>query len=623
MLFAQIGPLFTSHWHIVVLIAVLFFATQIFLCTRFILRATKHRRMLDSLQRHLDEGGDGREFAESTTVPFAWLEWVIEIFPGGTETPGNYTRDDVFQELDTRLSGSPDYLLLQRLGVGAPLLGVILTVAGFAWLEVPDDAESLDSILFAVTPLVAGVGAGAILAFINQFLLHLAGNKAEGLRMAARSWFDAAIWSHIGLDTQAATIKAIHAIEKMAETVSNSVAQHQESTDRLVATTTAIQGAGASLHDAVKAFGGEMKDLPESLAGLHKTTAATATALEKLIPVGQRAVAGLDVSVSAFRTAVENDFVEAATLHHQVVEQVSESVIRLGESTEYLKSGSDELKGTVHAQTEAFSTMNQTMQDRVLPAHEILHTTVAGLAEQMTAFRGLVESLSHNVKSVADEFGGVAGKLEPAVTAFSAAVDGQFTTATSQHEANLQSLSASVQQIHESANTLTEGTQRLNALLADHAELGQRMGPTHEVMQKAVEAMGTVGQSLQNTMNDVTPTQQNMREASDSFANSANQLSNFVQTLGPAAEQLGQFDQTLQRMKETVGSIQNFSKLDMDVEQLAGVLAQAATVADAISDLPERIRDILEELVAAQNGAQSKAPIMGWLRGRPEKTVSE
>jgi hypothetical protein len=623
MLFAQIGPLFTSHWHVVVLIAVMFFATQIFLCTRFILRMTKQRRILGSLQSHLDKGGDGRVVAEGTVVAFSWAEWVTRVFPGGTEIPGNYTRDDVLQELDTRIASSSDYLALQRLGVMAPLLGVILTVAGFWWLEAPENAESLDSILFAVTPLVLGVGAGAGLAFINQILLHLAGSKAEALRMAARNWFDSAIWSGIGLDTQAATIKAIHSIEKMADAISNSASQHTESTERLLETTTSFQNAGASLHDAVRSFGRKMKDIPGSLADLHSTTADMAEALEKLIPVGRRAVAGLDVSVSAFRTAVENDFVEAATLHHQVLEQVNESAVRLGESTEHLRTGSKGLNAIVSAQDEMFGVMNETMQSRVLPAHETLYTTVGGLSEQMNEFRTLVDALSQNVNIVAQEFGSVAGKLEPAVNAFSAAVDGQFTAATSQHEANLHTLSGSVQKIHESAGTLTEGAQRLNAVLSEHAELGERMGPAHDVMQKAVETMGSAGEALHSTMSDVAPTQHNLRVASDSFSDSANQLATFVETLGPAAAQLGQLDETLLRMKDTVGAIQNFSKLDMDVEQLVGVMAQAATVAEAISDLPDRIRDILEELVATHGEAQTRGPIMGWLRGRPEKTVSE
>jgi methyl-accepting chemotaxis protein len=623
MLFAQIGPLFTEHWHIVALIAALFFVTQIFLCVKFIRRTTKQCRMLDFLQSDLDKGGNGRIASETTVVPFAWAEWVIKIFPGGDEIPGNYARDDVLQELDARISSSSDYLLLQRLGVAAPLLGVILTVLGFFWMEIPENAESLDSILFAVVPLVLGVGAGAALAFINQILLHFAGSRAEALRMAARNWFDTAVWSSVGLDSQAATIKAIHAIEKMADSISNSVAQQTKSTEQLVETTTSFQEAGAVLHDAVASFGKEMKDIPGSLSQLHDTTSVMAEALTKLIPVGERAVAGLDVSVSAFRTAVENDFVEAASLHRQVVEQVKESVERLGESSEHLRGGSEDLSGIVKAQHESFEAMNETIQSRVLPAHETLHTTIEGLSKQMSEFCVLMKALSQNVNNVAVEFDGVAGKLEPSVSAFSAAVNGQFTAAASQHEAMSKTLSESVQKIHDSVGQLTTGARLLGTVVSEHAELSKRIGPAHDIMQKAVENMGSAGEALQNTMNDVGPTQTNLREASDSFSNSAIQLATFVETLGPAATQLGRLDETLLRMKGTVDAMQDFSKLDVDVEQLAGMLAQAAMVAEAISDLPNQIRDILEDLVATHSDGQTKAPLIGWLRGRPEKTVSK
>ena len=99
----------------------------------------------------------------------------------------------------------------------APLLGVVLTVVGFYFLEINESQEqSLQSILLAVTPLVAGVGTGAVLALINQVLLHVAGRRVEALRLAAREWFDAVVWRHIGLDTQAATVKAVRAIERLA-----------------------------------------------------------------------------------------------------------------------------------------------------------------------------------------------------------------------------------------------------------------------------------------------------------------------------------------------------------------------------------------------------------------------
>ena len=130
----------------------------------------------------------------------------------------NFTRDDALQELDTRIASDGSYLLLQRMGVMAPLLGVVLTVAGFYWLEVDDGDQSLKNILLAVTPLVAGVGTGAVLAIINQALLHTAGRRVESLRLTARNWFDSVIWDRYGADARGTSLKAADVMEHFLRT---------------------------------------------------------------------------------------------------------------------------------------------------------------------------------------------------------------------------------------------------------------------------------------------------------------------------------------------------------------------------------------------------------------------
>jgi ABC-type transporter Mla subunit MlaD len=485
--------------------------------------------MLRSMQRDLQHGGDGREASEATRIPFPWLEWINRIFPNTGDLPGSYSRDDAIKELDTQLSSDSDYLLLQRLGVAAPLLGVILTVAGFAWLEVPENSESLDNILLAVMPLVAGVGAGAILAFINQFLLHLAGNKVEAFRMTARTWFDSAVWSGARSDRQAATDKSLRTIERMVESIGSLVDQHVESTGRLVVATTSIQNAGASLHDAVDAFGHEMTDVPESLAGLN----ATAAALKKLIPIGQRAVAGLDVSVSAFRSAVENDFVEAASLQNRAVGKIDESIVRLGDATELLRNHSVEIKSTVGAR----------------------------------------------------------------------------------HDADLQTLSECIQQLHDGAGALAQSAQLIKSMLEGHVELGMQITPIHDATNNAVETMSSVNQALDSMMSDVAAAQRNLREGSESFSQSASQLVEFFRKLEPPAWQIEQLDRTLQRMTDSVGAMQEFSRMNVELKQLTGALCEAATVVEAISELPDRIRDILEEFAPAHNNTPPRGPIMGWFQG--------
>ncbi|MEM9659204.1 MAG: hypothetical protein AAF961_12665, partial [Planctomycetota bacterium] len=181
-MFAEQG-LLSSHWAVVVAVALAFFLLQTALALRFYLRLRRQERMLGELNDEVEQGFDGRGDFESVSAPFAWLRWIDTVFPPGSNRPrGNYSREEILQELDTRIASDSDYLLLQRLGVMAPLLGVVLTVVGFWWLQIDESEEqSLQSIMFAVTPLVSGVGAGAVLAMINQALLYWCGGRAESL----------------------------------------------------------------------------------------------------------------------------------------------------------------------------------------------------------------------------------------------------------------------------------------------------------------------------------------------------------------------------------------------------------------------------------------------------------
>ena len=296
--------------------------------------------MIRKLQADFHRSGDGRYGIVGFADNFPWLKWISESFPANT-APTNLTRDDVMQELDSRLAADSSYLLLQRMGVMAPLLGVILTVMGFAWLDVPESEEqSLAQILFAVTPLVAGVGTGAVLAFINQGLLHVASTRVESLRTASRTWFDSAIWNQIGIDVQAATIKTIASIERMSQAVSRSAEQQNDAAERLQTTTQAIEDAATNLNQALCNFGEEAKDLPESMTWLRDSVEACVESLQHLIPIGERAVSGLDVSVAALRSTIDNQFTEASKLHTQSMRGISQSIEYLNENAARLNGNS-------------------------------------------------------------------------------------------------------------------------------------------------------------------------------------------------------------------------------------------------------------------------------------------
>ena len=203
----------SSEWAPVIGVGLVFFLVQIALCIAFSFRIRRQERAIKRLSHDFNEGGDGRSSLQSLGRKHAWLRWVVANFPANSNLSSNFTREDALQELDTQIASNGNYLLLQRMGVMAPLLGVVLTVAGFYWLHVGNEDQSLQTILLAVTPLVSGVGTGAVLALINQLLLHIAGRRVESLRTTARTWFDMVIWSRFGSAALPTNLSAAQVME--------------------------------------------------------------------------------------------------------------------------------------------------------------------------------------------------------------------------------------------------------------------------------------------------------------------------------------------------------------------------------------------------------------------------
>lgn len=612
-------------------IGLAFLLLQLCTCARFWLRMKRHKRNLSKLIRDMDGEGDGRDI-EAFVGDIPWLKWVDENFPRDSAAPANYTRDDVLKELDTQIGADGNYLLLQRAGVMAPLLGVIITVVGFIFLlpetEGMSEELAMSDILYMVTPLVAGVGIGAALAFINQWLLHLVGVRVEAVRDAARTWFDAAIWRDLGLDVQAATVKAITAMQRMARAVLKSSLQQEENAKALRKSIAKIYQSSDTFQQTYEAFGQELGELPGTLAELTDTAKAAVDTLGSLVPVGERAVLGLDVSVSAFSKAVEGQFVEAAKTHRGTIEGIAESVGRINESTMQLKVSSGDLQETVNAHTNAFKNLNRSLQKQVLPAHEGFLAAISkfsgqaeGLLERLDNLHSEVIASIEKMTSLAPEASEAVARFANSADSFSDVVQNSFKAAADEHRENTDKLAESVGGLQKSAEGLTQGSAAMEGVLKLHTELGRELKATGGSLRQAIEQLTETGALLRQSLeNEVTPSQRSMHLAADSFSGSAQQLAAFVeQGLDPVTERLTKMDTTLANLAGTVEAIQDFANVRKDIEHLSRALSQAATVAESIAALPEKIRTVLEDVAEAQRQqalADSKGGLRALFRGR-------
>lgn len=260
--------LLSSEWIPVIGVGLAFLLVQLLLCTSFCFRLRRQEGAIRRLCRDFQRTGDGRSGVRSLSGRHLWLHWVAANFPIEVRHRSSaFTREEALQELDTHIASDGNYLLLQRMGVMAPLLGVVLTVAGFYWLDVGGDDASLQSILSAVTPLVSGVGTGAVLAMINQMLLHVAGRRVESLRTTARTWFDAVVWSRRGGETTGAGVAVAQSMDQLVREVLTDIHRLSDTLNRAAQ----IGGAMSALPDQVRTI------LEQKKAAVEPKTAASAS----------------------------------------------------------------------------------------------------------------------------------------------------------------------------------------------------------------------------------------------------------------------------------------------------------------------------------------------------------
>jgi chromosome segregation ATPase len=241
------------------------------------------------------------------------------------------------------------------------------------------------------------------------------------------------------------------------------------------------------------------------------------------------------------------------------------------------------------------------------------------LPETLDAMRLAMGESVTTIESLAPVAERIVAGLDVSVMAFRTSVERQTQEAVLLQK-NLEQVARAVEQIELVGDALAKGTAAIEEVLQQQIAVEQEIEPAHEAMKTAIDRVAAAGTSLQKTMDDhVAPSQQTMAQAAESFAGSADRLSSFVdQGLVPVTQRLAALDQTLSQLAGTVRAIQQFSDVGGEIEKLSRSLAQAATVAQAISELPDQIRRILEQTVAVQRSQMdnSQPGWRAWLGGR-------
>jgi chromosome segregation ATPase len=306
-----------------------------------------------------------------------------------------------------------------------------------------------------------------VLALINQGLLHAVGGRIDRVRLAARTWFDLSIWRRVAGGAQSSTTDAVAAIERFARIVAASADQHAASFGRIDESTSAMRQAAAQFRDVVGSFHGEIKGVPQALAVLQEAMSASARALQELIPMGARAIANLDVSVAAFRSTIDQEFKDAAALHHSSSKSLGRTVSQIVESTDLLKSSADEMKrsleamsGTAGSLEDAGGRLQRTIEKDAAPAQSTMHDAAAAFARSASQ---LTEFIEQGVAPATQQL----AALHTTLAAMDEAV--QSIKRFSQSRADIDRLTASLARSAEIAEAIAALPEQIRGLLEESA----------------------------------------------------------------------------------------------------------------------------------------------------------
>ena len=467
-----------AHW-LVIVVGSFFLLLQIYCCIRFMLRLRKWRQLL--LQLIQKKSGRASEFAERSP----WLRWVAERFPEGQPPLGTYSRDEVMNELDDHISADRSYLLLQRLSVMAPLLGVLLTVVGAMTLELkPEDLRQLDIMFARVVPVIAGVGVGALLAFVNQWLLHAAGRYAASLRIIARRWFDAYIWDALGSGTKSTSEQALESIAKVSDTILASADQQAAGAKQVETAALAISQAGEMLKTSGVQLNQQLDGLPQELGELRTATENAVAGLTGFSSKVEGVLSQLDVAVAAFRGAVVDEFCESAKKQNEMLDRMNQSSESLSLASRVLGGECRAFSSTVHDHAASMGEVNNTLKEVLIPAHiafgdrvgevneslSTINPTTKLLADHVASLGEIIDEANTQIQSLGPQINGVVGELSSATSSFKGAVETDFADAAKQH--------ADVQ------GKFAEGSEILTALIHEQRDLTKQGKPAYDELQK-------------------------------------------------------------------------------------------------------------------------------------------
>jgi hypothetical protein len=353
---------------------------------------------------------------------FFWEPWCRECGVGGPRFRADTTKTLVDMVREWWDSLWP-LMTLQRLGVMAPLLGVIFTAFGLLTLN-QSEANDSAAILGAMKPFGIGIGGGALVAIVNQLVLLgsefvFRGVQADVTKFAIEA-IEKSRASGIGPEivtlppeTQLFLDKLTHGIGPLVDAL-ESASRHLDGAQQiqkscqeaLLALSGGIgqletqadrqmRATSAYVESIERVVIPSQKKLQAISKKIGDVTEALATPLEGFLTATKRLVVGYEsaaesmqtfnAGTQAFARVVDQGFVPSAEKHHQAANELATMVTRSRQAADGFVDGIARFAKSFEYQHEVTDRIVELIDQQAAPAYELLAKSARTLEGSTTA----------------------------------------------------------------------------------------------------------------------------------------------------------------------------------------------------------------------------------------------
>ncbi len=558
----------------------------------------------------LDAGGEDQA---RRTGGFGWIHDVRAMFrkeDGAWVDDSPLPREAVIDSLDNEIWRASRYSALQRWGLAAPLIGVILSALGFM-VSPPELTGQVRDIMTKLGPLFVGVFVGALMALVNQGYLHFSALELGRVRAKAVAWFDEVIWksfrqnAHNVLGSATAqTQSAAKVLETSSRELATSNLAYRDSLLELGRQLSLVRTSAQSTSTSFDTFSAMIADMTDQLGASIRNLGAlnnVAAAVENGSVVWNVAAAkmtsasaAIEESTNQFRATCGNFSMNFDDVRRTLKDGIAESTGGLLEVVDRLKEPIGTLEGTLqqmqtnterHAELSGALTLAVEQSNQFLTERLALNVDDADLQRELaTRTQAAIESLTKLAET--------AGAVNNTGASLNLAAGG------------LRDATATIGNAQKSLLDTCNGFSAQCAQL--QATMNREVSQTTEGLQSAARELATPVAALSENVSRVSSSTENHAE-----------LSERLETVAKQAERLMQ-DRT-QAAADEAARAHRMDGIDKRLEETAQIVSDSAK---AMRQLQGGLDALVGELRSArENRDTGRGRWFSWLSARRPKTA--